>query len=48
MAAIDALKDEIEELESEGEKIRASEISLQDLEEKFQKHFKSWHQGQKA
>jgi len=48
MAALDALRDEIEELENEGEKIRASEVSLKDLEEKFQKHFKSWHQGQKA
>lgn len=39
LAALAGLKEEIQELKSEGEKLKLSEISLQDLEEKFQKHF---------
>ncbi len=39
LATLEGLKEEIQELRSEGDRIRSSEVSLQDLEEKFQKHF---------
>jgi DNA-binding response OmpR family regulator len=39
LATLEGLREEIHELKSEGDKIRSSEVSLQDLEEKFQKHF---------
>lgn len=39
LAALAGLHDEIQELKSEGEKLKLSEVSLEDLEEKFQKHF---------
>ena len=39
LATLEGLREEIQELKSEGDKIRSSEVSLQDLEEKFQKHF---------
>ena len=39
LAALAGLRDEIHELKSEGEKLKSSEISLEDLEEKFKKHF---------
>lgn len=44
LSALEGLKEEIQELRSEGDKILASEVSLQDLEEKFQKHFNGWKQ----
>lgn len=45
LATLDALKEEVHELRSEGDKIRQSEVTLQDLEDKFQKHFKGWNQN---
>lgn len=39
LATLEGLREEIHELKSEGDKIRLDEVSLQDLEEKFQKHF---------
>ncbi len=39
LATLEGLREEIQELKSEGDKIRLDEVSLQDLEEKFQKHF---------
>ncbi len=39
MAALGGLAEEIQELRAEGDKIRLDEVSLQDLEDKFQKHF---------
>jgi len=39
LATLEGLKEEIQELKSEGDRIRSNEVSLQDLEEKFQKHF---------
>ena len=45
LSAFEGLKEEIVELRAEGDKIQAGEISLQDLEEKFQKHFNAWNQG---
>jgi len=39
LATLEGLREEIQVLRSEGDKIRLDEVSLQDLEEKFQKHF---------
>lgn len=39
MAALAGLKDEIQELRGEGDKLRHAQVSLEDLEDKFQKHF---------
>ncbi|MEI8094866.1 MAG: response regulator [Spirochaetales bacterium] len=39
LAALEGLRDEIHALKSEGDKLKQSEVTLQDLEEKFQKHF---------
>jgi len=39
LAALGGLAEEIHELKTEGDKIRLDEVSLQDLEDKFQKHF---------
>jgi DNA-binding response OmpR family regulator len=39
LATLGGLRDEIQALKQEGDKIRLDEVSLQDLEEKFQKHF---------
>jgi len=39
LATLEGLREEIQVLKSEGDKIRLDEVSLQDLEEKFQKHF---------
>lgn len=39
LATLEGLREEIQELKSEGDRIRSTEVSLQDLEEKFQKHF---------
>jgi DNA-binding response OmpR family regulator len=39
LAALEGLKEEIQELGSEGDRLRQADVSLQDLEDKFQKHF---------
>ena len=39
LATLAGLREEIGELKREGDKIRLDEVSLHDLEEKFQKHF---------
>ncbi len=39
LAALEGLREEIQELRSEGDKLRQSDVSLRDLEDKFQKHF---------
>jgi len=39
LATLEGLRDEIHALKSEGDKIRLDEVSLHDLEERFQKHF---------
>jgi len=39
LATLGGLREEIEDLRNEGDRIRSAEVSLQDLEEKFQKHF---------
>ncbi|HUX49716.1 MAG TPA: response regulator [Spirochaetia bacterium] len=44
VAALDALEDEIRELEGKGDRIKAEEITLDDLEEKYQKHFDTYRE----
>jgi len=39
LATLEGLREEIQDLKSEGDRIRLAEVSLQDLEDKFQKHF---------
>jgi len=39
LATLEGLREEIQDLRSEGDRIRSTEVSLHDLEEKFQKHF---------
>jgi DNA-binding response OmpR family regulator len=39
LATLEGLREEITDLKREGDKIRLDEVSLQDLDEKFQKHF---------
>jgi len=39
LATLEGLREEIQDLRNEGDRIRSTEVSLQDLEEKFQKHF---------
>ena len=45
LAALNGLQDEIQELQNQGDKIKESEVTLKDLDEKFQKHFKGWSQA---
>jgi DNA-binding response OmpR family regulator len=46
LAAIDGLKEEILELQTKESSLRNSEISLEELEKKYQKHFNSWKERQ--
>jgi len=41
LATLEGLREEIHSLKSEGDRLRSTEVSLEDLEEKFQKHFNS-------
>jgi DNA-binding response OmpR family regulator len=42
LAALDGLQDEIKDLREQGDEIKAKEISLKDLEQKYQKRYESW------
>jgi DNA-binding response OmpR family regulator len=42
LATLDGLEEEVEELQGRGEKLRRGDLSLADLEEKLQKHLRSW------
>ncbi len=42
LAALGGLEDEIKELQSRGNELRAGELALRDLEDKFQKNIQSW------
>ena len=42
LATLDGLEEEVEELQGQGEKLRRGDLSLADLEEKLQKHLRSW------
>lgn len=48
IAALDGLEDEIRDLEEQGEKIKEEEISLEALEQKYQKHFNSFRERNEA
>ncbi len=42
LATLDGLEEEIKDLQVEGDKIKQNELSLEDLEEKYQKHYNNW------
>jgi DNA-binding response OmpR family regulator len=42
LAALDGLQDEIKDLREQGDEIKSQEISLADLEQKYQKRYQSW------
>jgi hypothetical protein len=42
LATLDGLEEEIQELQSKGDEIKARETTLEMLEEKYQKHFDSY------
>lgn len=42
LATLDGLEEEIEDLQSKGDEIRAREVTLEMLDEKYQKHFDSY------
>lgn len=43
LASLDGLEDEIQDLQTKGDAIRAREVTLEMLEEKYQKHFDQYH-----
>ncbi|MEW5817147.1 MAG: response regulator, partial [Spirochaetota bacterium] len=47
LATISGLEEEIKELRAENNEEQQSELILQDLDEKFQKHFKNWKERAK-
>jgi DNA-binding response OmpR family regulator len=46
LATLDGLEDEIKDLQTKGDEIRAREVTLEMLEEKYQKHFDSYQKRQ--
>ncbi len=48
LAALDGLEEEIRDLQSKGDEIKSREITLEMLEEKYQKHFDSYQNKQGA
>lgn len=46
LATLDGLEEEVDELQGRGEKLRRGDLSLADLEEKMQKHLRSWRRRQ--
>lgn len=48
LAALDALDEEVQDLEEQGERIKESEITLEALEQKYQKHFNSFREKGEA
>jgi DNA-binding response OmpR family regulator len=46
LAALKGLQEEVAELQNEGEKIKQSELSIRDLDQKFQKHFQNLREQQ--
>ncbi len=47
LATINGLKDEIDELQKKGERIKRGDITLEELEKKFEKHLRNWKKRQK-
>ncbi|MBA7650749.1 Regulator of RpoS [subsurface metagenome] len=48
LATLKGLEDEIDELQKKGNKIKSGDLSLEDLEKKFQKHLANWKKRQKS
>ncbi len=46
LATIGGLEDEVDELQSKGEKLRRGDLSLDDLERKLRKHLRNWKKRQ--
>lgn len=46
LATLDGLEEEVEELQGRREKLRRGDLSLNDLEEKLQKHLRTWRRRQ--
>ena len=46
LATLDGLEDEIKDLQSKGDEIRSREVTLEMLDEKYQKHFDSYQKRQ--
>ncbi len=44
LAALDGLQEEIHDLEKQGDRMKAEEITLDDLEEKYQRHFERYRE----
>ncbi len=47
LATLKGLEDEINELQGKDEKLKRGDLSLEDLEKKFEKHLKNWKKRQK-
>lgn len=45
LATLQGLEDKIEELQDKGNKLKKGDLSLDDLEEKLQKHLRNWKTG---
>ncbi len=46
LATLEGLEEEVEELQGRGEKLRRGDLSVADLEDKLQKHLRSWRRRQ--
>jgi cell division protein FtsB len=46
LATLDGLEEEIKDLQSKGDEIRSREVTLEMLDEKYQKHFDSYQRRQ--
>ncbi len=46
LATISGLEDEVDELQSKGEKLRRGDLSLEELERKLRKHLRNWKKRQ--
>jgi CheY-like chemotaxis protein len=42
LATLQGLEDEIEELQNKGDKLKKGDLSVEDLEDKLQKHLRNW------
>lgn len=48
LATLSGLEEEIEELQNKDAKVRSNEVTLEALEEKYQRHFKNWKDRAKS
>ncbi len=47
LATMNGLKEEVDELQKKGERIKRGDITLEELEKKFEKHLQNWKKRQK-